>query len=91
MTYEEEIAAPRQEIDRLNNEILTKIAERVGVAMRLAEIKRRHGRPVVDPSREGEVLDRVRARAAEMRLDPKSVARVFAEIMRLTAEAEARP
>jgi chorismate mutase len=91
MTYEKEIAAPRREIDRLNNEILTRIAERVSVAMRIAEIKRRYGRPVIDPHREEKVLDVVRLRAAEMGLDSEAAARIFAEIIRLTAEAEARP
>ena len=57
MTYEEEIAPHRTEIDRLNAEIIDRLAKRVEVARAIAEVKRRHGRPVVDAARERIVLD----------------------------------
>jgi len=91
MTYEEEIAAPRKEIDRLNGEILAKIVERVEVAMRIAEIKRKHGRPIVDSHRERKVLDEIRVKATELGIDAEAAARVFEDIIRLTAKMEARP
>lgn len=91
MTYEEEIAAPRREIDRLNGEILARIAERVEVAMRIAEIKRKHGRPIVDPQRERKVLDEIRVKATELGIDAEAAARVFEDIIRLTANMEAGP
>ena len=41
MTYEEEVAGYRKEINRLNGEILDRIAERVGVARAISDVNRR--------------------------------------------------
>ena len=88
MSYEEEIAPLRIEIDRLNDEILDKLRERVEVALRIAEVKKRHGMPIVDRSREEAVLDYVGGLAANRGLDPEAVRRVFREIIDLCVEAE---
>ncbi len=88
MSYDDEIAPLRIEIDRLNDEILDKIRERVEVALRIAEVKKRHGVPIVDRGREEKVLDHVGGRAAERGLDPAAVRRVFREIIDLCVEAE---
>ena len=90
MTYEDEIAELRNEINRLNVEIIEKIVKRVGVANEIAIIKRRYGKPVVDKQREKAVLDQVRLLAAEKGVDPGSAERVFAEIIRLCVESEER-
>ncbi len=88
MTYEEKIAPHRKEIDRLNAEIIDRLAKRVEVARAIAEVKRRHGRPVVDAARERIVLDQARARAAERGLDPDGAERVFRAIIDVCVEAE---
>ncbi len=88
MTYEEEIAPHRKEIDRLNAEIIDRLAKRVEVARAIAEVKRRYGRPVVDAARERIVLDQARARAAERRLDPDGAERVFRASIDVCVEAE---
>jgi chorismate mutase len=91
MTYEEEIAGYRTEINRLNAEILERLAERVGVAKAIAGVKRRHGKPIVDKARERIVLDQVRAHTADRGLDPDGAERVFRAIIDLCVEAEERP
>jgi chorismate mutase len=88
VSYEEEIAPLRIEIDRLNDEILDKLRERVEVALKIAEVKKRHDMPIVDRSREEKVLDRVGGLAADRGLDPEAVRRVFREIIDLCVEAE---
>ncbi len=88
MSYEEEIAPLRIEIDRLNDEMLDKLRERVEVALRIAEVKKRHGMPIVDRSREEIVLDHVGGLATDRGLDPEAVRRVFREIIDLCVEAE---
>ena len=88
MSYEKEIAPLRIEIDRLNDEILDKLRERVEVALRIAEVKKRHGVPVVDRAREEVVLDRVGGVAADRGLDPVAVRRVFRAVIDLCVEAE---
>ena len=39
--YEDEIVPHRETIDRLNNEIIDKLKERVGAALQIGEIKKR--------------------------------------------------
>jgi len=88
MTYEDKIAPYRAEIIRLNSEILGKLAERVTVAREISGIKRRYGKPVVDPGRERAVLNQARARAKELGVDPDGAERVFRAIIDLCVEAE---
>ena len=88
MSYEEEIAPLRTEIDRLNEELLEKLRERVEVALSIAEVKKRHGVPIVDRAREEVVLDRVDGLAADRGLDPVAVRRVFRAVIDLCVEAE---
>jgi chorismate mutase len=86
--YEEEIEGLRREINRLNAEIVEKLAERVEVALRIGEVKRRHGRPIVDMSRESKVYQHVQELAQGKGIDSEGVVRVFREIIRLCTEAE---
>ena len=51
----------RQEIDRIDDEIVRLLNERAQNAVRIGEEKSRQGTPVHDPEREDEVLRRVKA------------------------------
>jgi chorismate mutase len=88
MTYEEEIAPLRDEINRLNAEIVERLAERVRVAIDIGEVKHRHGKPVVDRRREERVYRQTRALAEDAGIDPVGVERVFREIIALCTQAE---
>ncbi|MBC8224662.1 chorismate mutase [Candidatus Bathyarchaeota archaeon] len=88
MTYEEEIGPLRDEINRLNVEIVERLADRVRVAMEIGAMKHRHSRPIVDRSREARVYQQVRALAEEAGIDPGSVEKVFREIIALCTQAE---
>lgn len=88
MIFEEEIAEYRDEINRLNEEILVRLVERVNTAKIIAEIKSRHNKPIVDTARERVILDRVRAYALAHELDPDGVENVFRAIIDLCVEAE---
>lgn len=87
-SYEEEIEGLRREINRLNAEIVEKLAERVEIALSIGEVKRRHGRPIVDMSRESKVYQHVQELAQGKGIDSEGVVRVFREIIRLCTEAE---
>jgi chorismate mutase len=87
-SYEEEIESLREEINRLNVEIVQKLSERVDVALRIGEVKKRHGRPIVDKSRETKVYQQVRRLAEEREIDSDGAERVFREIIMLCTEAE---
>jgi len=88
MTYEEEIHPHREKIDKLNDEIVEKIVERVESALAIGRIKKKHGKQVVDVGREQAIFDMMKEKATESGLDPVSVERVFREIIRLCVEAE---
>ncbi len=88
MTYEEEIGPLRDEINRLNIEIVERIADRVRVAMEIGAVKHRHGRPIVDRSREERVHQQVRALAEKAEIDSEGVEKVFREIIELCTQAE---
>jgi chorismate mutase len=87
-TYEEEILDLRKEINRLNSEIVKKLSERVDVALKIGEVKKKYGLPVVDKKREAKVYSQVQELASELKINPTSVKRVFREIIRLCTEAE---
>ena len=88
MTYEKEIGPLRDEINRLNVEIVERLADRVRVAMEIGVVKHRHSRPIVDRSRESRVYQQVRALAEEAGIDPGGVEKVFREIIALCTQAE---
>ncbi len=86
--YEEEIRPHRETIDRLNKEIIKLLDERVQAALSIGEIKRQHGKPVVDKTREQAILDIIRKKAELNDMDPDGLERIFKEIIRLCVEAE---
>jgi chorismate mutase len=88
MTYEVKIEELRKEINRLNAEIVEKLAERVKVAQEIGRLKIVFGRPIVDRDREKRVYEQVRELACLYHLCPKGVEQVFREIIRLCTEAE---
>jgi len=88
MTYMDEIKPHREAIDRLNNEIILRIAERQREALAIGEIKKRYGKPVVDKSREQAILDNIKIKAPAHGIDQEALERVFREIIRLCVEVE---
>ena len=88
MSYEEEILGLRVEINRLNEEIVDRLTERVSTAIEIGEVKRKYGRPIVDKGREGKVYEQIRLLAEARGLDADGVERIFREIIRLCTEAQ---
>ena len=87
-SYEEEIGELRKKINRLNFEIVEKLSDRVNIALRIGNVKHKHGHPIVDRSREAKVYQQVRGLAQEHKIDSEGVERVFREIIRLCTEEE---
>jgi chorismate mutase len=77
----------REEIDRIDGELLRLLNRRALLALEIGEIKARAGLPVIDEGREREVL----ARSAVANRGPlcgASVARIFRRIVRESRRAE---
>jgi chorismate mutase / prephenate dehydratase len=74
------ISEERQEIDRLDRQILELLSRRVKCALSLAEQKRQEHRAIYDPAREREVIDRL-VLANNGELSESSIKRIFGEII----------
>lgn len=88
MMYEEEIEELRKEINRLNVEILEKIHRRKEIARQIGMIKQKHGRQIVDRSREKEIYEEIRRLSGRYALESDGVERIFQEIIRLCTDVQ---
>ncbi|MBS7651886.1 MAG: chorismate mutase [Candidatus Bathyarchaeia archaeon] len=84
----DELDELRRKIDKLNEEIMIKLKERVAISMRIGEVKSRTGRPIEDPEREARVIEAVGEQARRYGMDEEGVKRIFREIIRLCREAQ---
>lgn len=87
-----ELIKEREEIDRLDTEILRLLNERVECALRVGEVKKVHGLPYFDPSRERAIFERLRRRNEELHADsklpPLAITAIYREIISACRNAE---
>ena len=62
-TFEEQILPVRNEIDRIDKQLLPLFLQRMQCTEKVAEIKRAAGQPILNTAREQVILDRVKAEA----------------------------
>jgi chorismate mutase len=86
--YEKELKLYRNKIDRLNDDIIEILSQRLDAALAIGELKKKYGKPVVDKNREKAILARIRIKADEKDLDLDGLERIFKEIIRFCVEAE---
>lgn len=79
---EQRIDELRGEIDRINERLLTLIAERQDVSVAIGALKASHGLPLYSEEREAELLGTFREDAVRMDIDPDYVE----ELMRVVLE-----
>jgi chorismate mutase-like protein len=84
------MAECRAQIDRIDAELLRLLNCRARLASEIGALKRSAGLPICDPSREVEVLRRLRQNNPGP-LDEMSVARLFRSIMRESRRLQQRP
>ena len=70
----------RQEIDRLDRELLRIFNERAGLALAIGEIKKEMGLPVYDPQREKLIFERMKA-ANPGPLEDGAIIRLFERVI----------
>ena len=78
----------RAEIDALDGKIVALLAERLAVASRVAEIKRKEGIPVRLQDRIDAVLDRAEALANENGAEPKAIRAIYEALIETTCRFE---
>jgi len=83
-----ELKQAREHIDAVDREIVRLLAQRTQLAQRAARAKAKLGAPVLDSTREAEVMGARRAWADELKVDPDAVADVFRAIMTMARRAQ---
>ena len=71
----------RQEIDRIDTEIVDFLSERWGYVDRMWELKRRRGDEANVPWRNKEVIDKVRSRAEKNGMPPEMAEALWRQII----------
>lgn len=70
----------RQEIDRLDSELLRIFNRRAGLALQIGEIKKERGLPVYDPTREKTIFERMTSENTGP-LDNGAIVRLFERVI----------
>ncbi len=83
-----DLDALREQIRKLDEEIVARAAERVELARRVGEIKRAQALPTVDFGQERLVLERARAAALERGLAPEIAEDMLAQLIRASVIAQ---
>jgi prephenate dehydrogenase len=83
-----ELRQTREHIDSVDREIVRLLAQRAQLSQRAARAKAKLGAPVLDGTREAEVMGARRAWADELKLDAEAVAEVFRAIMTMSRRAQ---
>ena len=76
----QELLALREDIDRIDTELVNLLAQRFQVTARVGELKAQNRMESVDPAREQEKLDRLRALAGEKSLNSEFILDLFQTI-----------
>jgi chorismate mutase len=76
-----QIEINRNEIDRIDSQILELLNQRADIVRKIGETKIRAGMPIVDWRREAEILGRM-SRQTKGPLEAESLARIYMAILR---------
>lgn len=82
-----ELTALREEIDRVDRELVRLLEERMRIARRIGAYKAERGLPVLDAAREEEKLASIRALVTE-RQDEEAVCGLFRSLMAASRSAQ---
>ena len=86
-----ELSRCRQEIERVDDEIISLLSKRVELARRTGALKREHGLPILDPRREAQVIRSAVANARAAGLAEEPVREIFWHILGLSRKAQQAP
>jgi chorismate mutase len=84
----DELTRCREEIERIDHEIIALLARRLDLGKRTGELKRTAGMPILDPTREAAVIRRVTEEARDAGLPPEPIREVFWQIVGMSRRAQ---
>lgn len=71
----------REELDRIDNEILRLLAKRIEMSKKIGQIKRVANLPIHQPDRENALLENIRNQAQELGLPEEYVLELYKQIL----------
>jgi chorismate mutase len=83
-----ELSRCREEIERIDRDIIALLARRLALGKRTGELKRVAGLPILDPTREAAVIRRVTAEARTAGLPSEPVREVFWQIVGMSRRVQ---
>jgi chorismate mutase len=84
----EELERLRAQLDALDGVLLDTVRDRIRCCVRIADVKRRHGVPMMQPHRIAIVQDRAASYAAQHGVDPKFLQSLYELIIDETCRVE---
>jgi chorismate mutase len=84
----EELARCREEIERIDDDIIALLARRMALGKHTGELKREAGLPILDPAREAAVIRRVASTARDAGLPAEPVREIFWQIVGMSRRAQ---
>ena len=73
----------REEIDKIDSELITLFIKRLECAKKVAEIKRENNLPVLNSAREQEIIEMVKSKSGEL---GEFTAEIFKDIMKVSKD-----
>ncbi|MDB4874826.1 MAG: putative chorismate mutase [Gemmatimonadetes bacterium] len=84
----DELARCREEIERIDDQLVTLLARRMALGKKTGELKRLANLPILDPTREAAVIRRVSEVAREAGLPSEPIREVFWQIVGMSRRAQ---
>ncbi|MFA5572072.1 MAG: chorismate mutase [Candidatus Bathyarchaeia archaeon] len=84
----DDIVTLREKIDKVDDQILGHISQRVKICQAIGELKKQQRKPVQDIDREKQVYQRIRDHAESLMLDPIMVERIYREIVNMCSTVQ---
>jgi len=78
----------RSEIERIDEQIIRLIDQRIRISKKIFEAKRAEGKPISDPEREKRVLSRAMDLATELNLDAGAIKSIFETLISMSVNKQ---
>ncbi|HUS75271.1 MAG TPA: chorismate mutase [Methanothrix sp.] len=83
-----ELNEHRNEIEKIDEQIIRLIDRRIGISKKIFEAKRAEGKPISDPERERNVLSQAMDLATELNLDAGAVKTIFETLIMMSVNKQ---
>ncbi|HVE80982.1 MAG TPA: chorismate mutase [Candidatus Dormibacteraeota bacterium] len=80
----------REQIDEIDQQIITLLAKRHIISQKIGEIKSSTGQSVYDPQREKEMLKQQRALADKLQLEPEFITEIYQIILQASKKVQTK-